>query len=85
MRKTTEMVHKCLFYTKNNIGNGKKRKYVLEHAFKRITAKLAKVSFQDQRLLINIKGEATVYTNLIYTYIRMLCVEKLRILFSPFR
>ena len=30
-------------------------------------------------------GDATIFTNLNSTYIRMLCLQKLRILFSQFR
>ena len=72
----------------------KDRKYVLVHAVKCTNATLAKSVFKILAFTFlnligdfsaNSKGDATICTNLNSTYTRMLCVQKLSILFSQFR
>ena len=69
------------------MGNGKR--FVLVHAVKCIFATLAKSVFNSLAFTFlnsaNTKGDATNCTNLNSTCTRMLCVQKLRILFIQFR
>ena len=64
------------------------------HPFKRRIANLAKSVFKILAFTFlyeigyfsaKTKGYAKIFTNLNSTYTRMLCVQKLRILFSHFR
>ena len=68
--------------------------YVLVHAVKCIIATLAKLVFKVLAFtFLNLIGnfsanttcDATIYTNLYSTYTKMLCMQKLRNLFSQFR
>ena len=70
------------------------RKYVLEHAIQCIIATLAKSVFKILAFTFlyeigifsaKTAGDATICTNLNCTYTRIICVPKLRILFSHFR
>ena len=72
----------------------KNQKYELVHLFKRRIAKIAKLVFKilaftflEEIFYFSAKtaGDATICTKLNSTYTRMLCVQKLRILFSHFR
>ena len=72
----------------------KNEKYEFVHSFKCRNANLAKSVFKILAFTFfyeigyfsaKTTGDATIFTNLNSTYIRMLCVQKLRIQFSQFR
>ena len=91
------MVLSSLFHKKTTKPIMKNEQYEFVHPFKcRIAnlANLAKLVFKILAFTFlyeigyfsaKTTGDATIFTNLNSTYIRMFCVQKLRILFSRFR
>ena len=88
------MVLSSLFHKKTTKPILKNKKYELVHPFKCRIAKLAKSVFKILAFTFlyeigyfsaKTAGDATICTNLNSTYTRMLCVQKLKILFSQFR
>ena len=88
------MVLSSLFHKKTTKPIMKNEKYEFVNPFKCRIANLAKSVFKILAFTFlyeigyfsaKTTGDATIFTNLNSTYIRMLCVQKLRILFSQFR